>query len=95
MFLSEGNRTGKLATVQAEGRPHVTPIWFVLDGDDHRHGGDCGLEDRISRLIWRAGGRTGKIHPSLVPLFLIRAARQTHHNPGDEDGRQIKFDSGC
>jgi PPOX class probable F420-dependent enzyme len=33
-FLSAGTRTGKLATVRADGRPHVVPIWFVLDGDD-------------------------------------------------------------
>jgi PPOX class probable F420-dependent enzyme len=24
--------TGKLATVRADGRPHVAPIWFALDG---------------------------------------------------------------
>jgi hypothetical protein len=23
--------TGKLATVRADGRPHVVPIWFALD----------------------------------------------------------------
>jgi PPOX class probable F420-dependent enzyme len=33
-FLSAGTRTGKLATVRADGSPHVVPIWFVLDGDD-------------------------------------------------------------
>ncbi|MGI5192561.1 PPOX class F420-dependent oxidoreductase [Streptomyces sp. CA-288835] len=33
-FVSEGTRTGKLSTVRADGSPHVTPIWFVLDGDD-------------------------------------------------------------
>ncbi|MFJ9542968.1 PPOX class F420-dependent oxidoreductase [Streptomyces sp. NPDC101225] len=33
-FLSYGTRTAKLATVRADGGPHVTPIWFVLDGDD-------------------------------------------------------------
>lgn len=33
-FLSEGTRTGKLATVRRDGRPHVVPIWFVLDGGD-------------------------------------------------------------
>ena len=32
-FLMTGTRTGKLATVRADGRPHVAPIWFVLDGD--------------------------------------------------------------
>jgi PPOX class probable F420-dependent enzyme len=33
-FLTEGTRTGKLATASAVGAPHVAPIWFVLDGDD-------------------------------------------------------------
>ncbi len=32
-FLSAGTRTGKLATTRPDGRPHVAPIWFVLDGD--------------------------------------------------------------
>ncbi len=34
VFLSQGARTGKLATVRADGRPHVVPIWFLLDGDE-------------------------------------------------------------
>lgn len=33
-FASAGTRTGKLATVRADGRPHLAPIWFVLDGED-------------------------------------------------------------
>jgi PPOX class probable F420-dependent enzyme len=33
-FMAAGTRTGKLATVRADGRPHVAPIWFVLDGED-------------------------------------------------------------
>ena len=33
-FLLERARTGKLATVRADGRPHIAPIWFELDGDD-------------------------------------------------------------
>ena len=33
-FLSEGTHTGKLATVRADGSPHLAPIWFLLDGDD-------------------------------------------------------------
>ncbi|MFF6996640.1 PPOX class F420-dependent oxidoreductase [Streptomyces sp. NPDC008313] len=32
-FVSEGTRTGKLSTVRADGRPHVAPVWFLLDGD--------------------------------------------------------------
>lgn len=33
-FLAHGRRTGKLATTRADGRPHVAPVWFVVDGDD-------------------------------------------------------------
>ena len=33
-FLSEGTRTGKLATLTPSGHPHVIPIWFLLDGED-------------------------------------------------------------
>lgn len=32
-FLLEGTRTGKLATVRADGRPHVAPVWFLLEGE--------------------------------------------------------------
>lgn len=30
-FLAEGTRTGKLATVRDDGRPHVVPIWFLVE----------------------------------------------------------------
>ncbi len=33
-FLLEGTKTGKLATVREDGRPHVVPIWYGLDGDN-------------------------------------------------------------
>lgn len=33
IFLLSGTRTGKLATVRTDGRPHVIPVWFELDGD--------------------------------------------------------------
>ncbi|HEX6857769.1 MAG TPA: PPOX class F420-dependent oxidoreductase [Streptosporangiaceae bacterium] len=33
-FVMTGTRTGKLAVTRADGSPHVTPVWFVLDGDD-------------------------------------------------------------
>ncbi|MFG2295695.1 PPOX class F420-dependent oxidoreductase [Streptomyces sp. NPDC048603] len=32
-FVSYSTRTGKLATVRADGSPHTAPVWFVLDGD--------------------------------------------------------------
>ncbi|GAA2168771.1 PPOX class F420-dependent oxidoreductase [Actinomadura napierensis] len=33
-FVSEGTRTGKAGVTRKDGTPHVTPVWFVLDGDD-------------------------------------------------------------
>jgi PPOX class probable F420-dependent enzyme len=33
-FLLSGTKTAKLATVRADGRPHVAPIWYDLDGND-------------------------------------------------------------
>ncbi|MFC0042626.1 PPOX class F420-dependent oxidoreductase [Actinomadura rayongensis] len=33
-FVSEGTRTAKVAVTRKDGAPHVTPVWFVLDGDD-------------------------------------------------------------
>lgn len=33
-FLTTGTRTGKLATISADGSPHVAPIWFVHDDGD-------------------------------------------------------------
>jgi PPOX class probable F420-dependent enzyme len=44
-FLAQGTRTAKLATTRSDGRPHVVPIWFVLDGED---------------LVFTTGGRSVK-----------------------------------
>lgn len=33
VFVTEGTRTGKLATMASDGSPRVTPIWFLLDDD--------------------------------------------------------------
>jgi PPOX class probable F420-dependent enzyme len=33
-FLAGGTHTGKVATTRADGRPHVAPIWFVIDNGD-------------------------------------------------------------
>lgn len=32
-FLNAPARCGKIATVREDGRPHVVPIWFILDGE--------------------------------------------------------------
>jgi PPOX class probable F420-dependent enzyme len=32
-FVTRGARTGKFATVGADGAPHITPVWYVFDGE--------------------------------------------------------------
>lgn len=32
-FLQEHPHTAKLATVRSDGRPHIAPVWFDLDGE--------------------------------------------------------------
>ncbi len=32
-FLLDKTRTAKFATVRADGRPHVAPVWFDLEGE--------------------------------------------------------------
>ena len=33
-FLATGARTAKIATASPKGKPHVAPVWFIVDGDD-------------------------------------------------------------
>ncbi|MGQ4616672.1 TIGR03618 family F420-dependent PPOX class oxidoreductase [Nocardia sp. R7R-8] len=33
-FLTHGTRTGKVAFVAPDGRPIVTPVWFIIEGDE-------------------------------------------------------------
>ncbi|MBO8188478.1 PPOX class F420-dependent oxidoreductase [Streptomyces sp. DW4-2] len=47
-FVLTGTRTGKLATNRKDGRPHVTPVWFLLDGE--------------GRLVFNTGGSSLKYH---------------------------------
>jgi PPOX class probable F420-dependent enzyme len=32
-FLDDGSRIGRLATVSADGAPHVAPVWYRREGD--------------------------------------------------------------
>ena len=32
-FLAQGTRTGKLAFLAPSGRPLVTPVWFIVEGN--------------------------------------------------------------
>jgi PPOX class probable F420-dependent enzyme len=50
-FLSHGTRTAKVATSGPGGRPHVMPVWFVLDGDElvFTTGGDSAKARNLRR----------------------------------------------
>jgi PPOX class probable F420-dependent enzyme len=45
-FVTRGARTGKFATVGADGVPHITPVWYVFDGED---------------FLFTSGGTTAKV----------------------------------
>jgi PPOX class probable F420-dependent enzyme len=47
-------RTGKLATVRADGRPHIAPVWFVLD----RTTADA--DSPVGDLVFNTGADTVK-----------------------------------
>jgi len=55
-FVSEGTRTGMLGVTRADGRPHVTPVWFVLDDD-----GDLHFTTATAGLKGRAIARDGRV----------------------------------
>jgi len=47
-------RTGKLATVRADGTPHVAPIWYVLDRSA------AGPDNPVGDLVFNTGADTVK-----------------------------------
>jgi len=47
-------RTGKLASVRADGRPHIAPIWFALDRTT------AGPESPVGDLVFNTGVDTVK-----------------------------------
>jgi len=49
-FLLETARTGKIATVRADGRPHIVPIWFDLDADNNVYFGTGALTVKAKNM---------------------------------------------
>ena len=79
------NHTAKLATTRTDGRPHVAPVWFVLDRSTAAPG------NPIGDLVFTTGTTTVKgtrpaPGPSGVPVcrrrtatVLIRRHRRDRH----------------
>ena len=51
-FLMHGTFTGKLATVNKDGSPHVVPIWFVVENSKGR--------GKVGNIILTTGDRSVK-----------------------------------
>lgn len=64
-FLSAGTKTGSLATVRADGRPHVAPVWFVLDDADNPFGFDIVLNTGATSVKGRTLVRDGRVAMSV------------------------------
>jgi PPOX class probable F420-dependent enzyme len=45
-FVARGVHTGKFSTIGADGAPHITPVWYVFDGE---------------AFLFTAGGGTAKV----------------------------------
>lgn len=56
-FMREGSRTGKLAVTRADGRPHVTPIWFDFDDDT----GEIVFLTQVESVKGRSLRRDGRV----------------------------------
>jgi nitroimidazol reductase NimA-like FMN-containing flavoprotein (pyridoxamine 5'-phosphate oxidase superfamily) len=63
-FIWHGTRTAKLATVRADGRPHIVPIWFALDGD---------------AIVFTTGGNSLTLHGGSSPMGSQATHRPTAH----------------
>ncbi|APA95515.1 PPOX class F420-dependent oxidoreductase [Nocardia seriolae] len=69
-FLSEGTRTGKLAFLSGDGRPLVTPIWFVLEGDEIVF--NTGKDTAKGRSILRDGRLTLCVDVAAPPYSFVQ-----------------------
>ena len=70
-FLLHGTRTGKLATVRRDGRPHVQPVWFVLD-DDGTVGFTTGAGTVKGRNLRRDGRASLVVDDETPPFAYVR-----------------------
>ena len=68
-FLQQGTRTGKLATTRRDGRPHVMPIWFVLEGDEIVF--NTGAETVKGRTLARTGWASMCVDDDRPPFSFV------------------------
>jgi len=71
-FIAEGTRTGHLATVRSDGRPHVAPVWFVVDGGDIVF--NTGKDSVKGRNLVREGRASISVDDAVAPYSFVVAS---------------------
>ena len=82
-FVSTGTRTGKAAVTRVDGSPHVTPIWFALDGDDLVF---TTYHDSVKRRVLARDPRLAICVDDQVPPFsyvVIQGEASLSEDPGE------------
>lgn len=69
-FIDAGHLTAHLATVRADGRPHVAPVWITTDGDDFLF--NTGAETVKGRNLARTGYAALSLDNSTPPYDSVR-----------------------
>lgn len=82
-FIRAGAPTGHLATTRADGRPHVAPIWFIVDGDEIVF--NTGVSTVKGRNLAREGRASISIDDSTPPFSYVTADGPVtlSEDPGD------------
>lgn len=75
-FLLAPGRTGHLATVREDGRAHVAPIWFTLDGDDVLF--NTGAETVKGRNLRRTGRAALSVDLPVHPYAFVHLEGPVH-----------------
>lgn len=82
-FMREGTRTAKLATVRADGRPHVAPVWFMMDGEEVVF--TTGADTVKGRNIRRDGRVALSVDEEVPPYSFVMVEGVASAGEGAED----------
>ncbi len=83
-------RVARLATIGADGYPHVVPIWFLRDGKDLVMGSDDGEQKVVNaRRNPRAAVQIGGDPESDQAGYLIRGTITVEPDPGCRKLRRL------
>jgi PPOX class probable F420-dependent enzyme len=86
-FAGGGTRTGKIGIVRADGSPHVTPVWFVLNetGDGDELIFNTGVESVKGKALRRAPRISLAVDDEQPPYAFVQfTAEASLHEDLDE-----------